>query len=109
MTGLLTALLMAATTLHAQEDPYLWLEDVTGEKAMAWVKEQNAVTQPAIEASPGFKPLYERLLAIYTSRERIPSAQKRGAWLYNFWQDEASPRGVWRRTSMAQYRRKEPA
>jgi prolyl oligopeptidase len=93
----------------AQEDPYLWLEDVTGDKAMAWVKEQNAVTQPAIEASPGFRELHQRLLAVYNSRERIPSAQKRGAWLYNFWQDEANPRGVWRRTSMAEYRKKDPA
>ncbi|HEX5130793.1 MAG TPA: hypothetical protein VFV90_13645, partial [Usitatibacter sp.] len=42
----------------AQEDPYLWLEDVTGEKALAWVKQQNAVTQPAIESSPGFEELH---------------------------------------------------
>ncbi|HUP98368.1 MAG TPA: prolyl oligopeptidase family serine peptidase [Usitatibacter sp.] len=105
----LIALAMSAALAHAQEDPYLWLEDVTGEKALAWVREQNAVTQPAIEASPGFKGLHDRLLAIYNSRDRIPAASKRGAWLYNFWQDEASPRGVWRRTTMAEYRKREPA
>ena len=48
-------MLAASLATPAQEDPYLWLEDVTGEKALAWVKEQNAATQPAIESSPGFK------------------------------------------------------
>ena len=91
------------------DDPYQWLEDVNGEKPMAWVKEQNAPTQKAIESSPGFKALHERFLAIYNSRERIPSVTKRGAWLYNFWQDEANPRGVWRRTTLAEYRKKDPA
>ena len=103
------ALMTAATMAQAQEDPYQWLEDVSGEKSMAWVKEQNAPTQKAIESSPDFKPLYDRLLAIYTSRERIPAVTKRGAWLYNFWQDEKNPRGVWRRTTMAEYRKAEPA
>ena len=90
-------------------DPYQWLEDVSGEKSMAWVREQNAPTQKAIESSPGFKALHERLLAIYNSRERIPMVTKRGAYLYNFWQDGANPRGVWRRTTLAEYRKAEPA
>ncbi|HET7731342.1 MAG TPA: prolyl oligopeptidase family serine peptidase [Usitatibacter sp.] len=98
-----------ATGANAQEDPYLWLEDVGGEKQLAWVKEQNAPTQKALEASPGFKALHERLLAIANSKERIPYVQKRGAYYYNFWQDERNPRGVWRRTSLAEYRKKDPA
>ena len=92
----------------AQEDPYLWLEDVTGEKAVAWVKEQNKTSQGELEARPEFKALHERLLAIYNSRERIPFAAKRGAWLYNFWQDADNPRGIWRRTTMDEYRKPEP-
>ena len=96
---------------HAQatDDPYQWLEDVTGEKPLAWVKEQNAKSQAEIEARPGFKAVHERLLSIYNSRERIPDVQKRGAWLYNFWQDAQSPRGLWRRTTMEEYRKKDPA
>src|SRR5688572_18325802 len=74
----LTPLMITASmAVHAQEDPYQWLEEVSGEKALAWVKQQNAVTQPAIESSPGFKPLHERLLGIYNSRDRIPSVKKR--------------------------------
>jgi prolyl oligopeptidase len=107
------ALALAAMPLaHAQapvEDPYLWLEDVAGEKPLAWVKEQDAKTQALLEARPGFREMNERLLAIYNSKERIPAVQKRGPWLYNFWQDEKSPRGVWRRTTMDEYRKKDPA
>jgi prolyl oligopeptidase len=100
---------MTAAIAHAQEDPYQWLEDVTGDKSMAWVKEQNAPTQKAIESSPGFRELHQRFLAIYNSRERIPAVTKRGRYLYNFWQDEGNPRGVWRRTTLDEYRKKEPA
>jgi prolyl oligopeptidase len=92
----------------AQEDPYVWLEDVTGDKPMAWVKDQNAVSVKELEARPEFKGLHEKLVAIYNSRERIPVVQKRGKYLYNFWQDAENPRGVWRRTSIEEYRKKDP-
>ena len=96
---------------HAQatDDPYQWLEDVTGERPLAWVNEQNAKSRGELEARPEFKAIHERLLSIYNSRERIPDVQKRGAWLYNFWQDAQSPRGLWRRTTMEEYRKKDPA
>ena len=92
----------------AQEDPYIWLEDVTGDKPMAWVKEQNAVSVKELEARPEFRQMHERLVSIYNSRERIPSVSKRGEHLYNFWQDAQNPRGVWRRTSLEEYRKKDP-
>jgi prolyl oligopeptidase len=100
---------MAATLAHAQDDPYQWLEDVTGDKPMAWVKEQNAHSVPLLEGTAGFKELNARFLAIYTSKERIPAVAKRGAWYYNYWQDEKTPRGVLRRTTLEEYRKKEPA
>lgn len=106
----LSTLLSPAVLAQAPAaDPYLWLEEVMGEKALAWVKEQNALSQPALESSPEFKALHERLLAIYNSRERIPNVQKRGAWLYNFWQDRDNPRGLWRRTTLEEYRKAQPA
>ena len=95
---------------HAQtEDPYLWLEDISGEKQLAWVKGEDAKTQALLEAKPGFRQMNQRILAILNSRDRIPSVQKRGSWLYNFWQDEESPRGLWRRATLDEYRKKEPA
>jgi len=104
------AIAMSATPLLAQspDDPYLWLEEVNGEKPLAWVKEQNAKSQPALEAQPGFKELHERLVKINTSRERIPTVAQRGKWLYNYWQDADHPRGIWRRTTLDEYRKKSP-
>ncbi len=96
-------------TVNAQEDPYLWLEDVAGDKQIEWVQKQNAVTRPALEATPGFAQLHERMLGIFNSRERIPAVVKRGDYLYNFWQDAANPRGILRRTTLDEYRKKEPA
>ncbi|HET7403552.1 MAG TPA: prolyl oligopeptidase family serine peptidase [Usitatibacter sp.] len=106
LAAVLVSLLPLASM--AQEDPYLWLEDVTGDKAVAWVKEQNKTSQGELEARPEFKALHERLLAIYNSKERIPFAAKRGPWLYNFWQDADNPRGIWRRTTMEEYRKADP-
>ena len=96
----LTPIFMAASLMaNAQQadDPYQWLEDVTGAKPMEWVERENAKSTAELEACPEFKALHERLLSIFNSRERIPEATKRGEWLYNFWQDEANPRGLWRR------------
>ena len=99
-----------ATVTYAQsEDPWLWLEEVTGEKALAWVKEENARSQPVIESSPGFKPLLEKFMQIANSRDRIPGIGKMGAHVYNFWQDAANPRGIWRRTTLGEYRKSAPA
>jgi prolyl oligopeptidase len=91
------------------EDPYLWLEDVTGDKALDWVRQQNAVAVRELEARPDFQPTRQRLLAIYNSRDRIPFVGKSGRYYYNFWQDEKNPRGLWRRTTLEEYRKPEPA
>src|SRR2546430_1085525 len=91
------------------EDPYLWLEDVTGERALGWVKEQNAVSTKELQSSPDFEPIRRRLLAIMDSKEKIPYVTKHGPFYYNFWRDEKNVRGLWRRTTMAEYRKAEPA
>ena len=87
----------------------MWMEDVTADRALTWVREQNAVTKAELEASPDYAPIHNRLLSIYDSNERIPYVTKRGAYYYNFWRDADHVRGVWRRTSPAQYRKKDPA
>jgi len=91
------------------EDPYLWLEDVGGERALSWVREQNSASVGELEAAAGFDKLRQRLLSIYESRERIPSVSKHGSYYYNFWRDERHVRGVWRRTTLDEYRKAEPA
>src|SRR5262245_46563857 len=91
------------------EDPYVWLEDVGGDRALAWVRDQNRMSAGELEAVSGFDQLRQRLVSIYESNERIPSVTKHGPYLYNFWRDESHERGVWRRTSLAEFRKTEPA
>ena len=91
-----------------KEDPYLWLEDVTGEKALDWVKQRNATTQAKFESSPEFTKLRDDLLEILNSKERIPFVTKYGDHYYNFWRDEKNERGLWRRTTLEEYRKPQP-
>jgi hypothetical protein len=92
----------------ASDDPYLWLEDVTGEKSLAWAREQNKKSQSELEAAPGFKETRDRIRAILDSKEKIPGVQKRGNFYYNYWRDAQNPKGLLRRTTLAEYKKKEP-
>jgi prolyl oligopeptidase len=98
----------SSTNNSSADDPYLWLEDVTGEKALSWVREQNAVSTRELEALPEFERMRKRLLSILDSKERIPMVSKHGEFLYNFWRDEKNVRGLWRRTTLDEYKKKEP-
>lgn len=104
------AALMAQTPTmtETQEDPYLWLEDVEGDKALDWVRARNAESEAAIASNPGFTQLRSDLLAILDSDARIPFVSKMGEHYYNFWQDQKNPQGVWRRTTLEEYRKDEP-
>ena len=90
-------------------DPFIWLEDVHSERALTWVRAQNALTQHELGTSPDFKPVYDRLLAIYDSKARIPAVTKQGDFYYNFWRDAQHVRGLWRRTTLSEYRKESPA
>ncbi|HLL18983.1 MAG TPA: prolyl oligopeptidase family serine peptidase [Rubrivivax sp.] len=94
-----------AQTNPVSQDPYLWLEDVQGERALAWVRERNAQSEAVLTARPGFDDLRRKVREVLDSKEQIPYVTRRGAHLYNFWRDAANPRGLWRRTSLAEYRK----
>ena len=107
--ALLVALALAVPVAAADDkDPYLWLEEVTGEKALAWVKQQNAESTAELAKSQEFKAMDERLLKILDSKDKIPFVSKRGDYYYNFWRDEKNPRGLMRRTTLDEYRKPEP-
>jgi len=91
------------------EDPYLWLEEVDGERAGAWVEERNRAAESELEAQPGHGALRERLRAILDSTDRIPYAGSHAGLLYNFWRDGAHPRGIWRRCTLIEYRKESPS
>ncbi|HEY8613721.1 MAG TPA: S9 family peptidase, partial [Roseomonas sp.] len=88
-------------------DPWLWLEDVEGEQALAWVAEQNAATLGRL-ADARFAADRDAVRAALDRPDKLPVVTRRCSWLYNFWQDAAQPRGVWRRTSLESYRRPTP-
>jgi prolyl oligopeptidase len=96
--------------LNAQEeeDPYLWLEEILGQRALEWVKIQNQESTSKLEAVPVFKSIYEKTLEILNSPARIPYVSIYGNYLYNFWRDSEHPRGIWRRTTFEEYKKKEP-
>ncbi|KJY20166.1 MULTISPECIES: prolyl oligopeptidase family protein [Streptomyces] len=91
------------------DDPYLWLEDVSGETALAWVRERNAETVDALTGDPGFKVLEQEMREVLDDDGRIPYVFRRGRHLYNFWQDADHVRGLWRRTTLEEYRTDRPA
>ena len=74
-------ILSACSAEQGVEDPYLWLEEVEGEEALAWVEEQNAESLGYLEALPTFKPIYDRNLEIYDSEDRIVSPGLMGAYI----------------------------
>jgi prolyl oligopeptidase len=84
-------------------DPHAWLETIDSDAALAWVHAHNAATLAELEAWPGYGDLHARLTAIVNARERIPYVGKHGEHVYNFWRDQDHPRGLWRRTSLAQF------
>jgi prolyl oligopeptidase len=94
-----------AGTLFAQEaaDPYAWLESIEGEKAIAWVRDHDETTLTALKARPEFQHLYDRNLEVYNSTEQISYPDTYGEYVYNFWQDARNERGLWRRTTRADY------
>jgi len=90
------------------DDPYLWLEEVDSERALGWVGERNQEAEAELSAQPGFAALKDQLKAILDSKERIPWVSEHGDWYYNFWRDAEHPRGLWRRTTLTEYRNQEP-
>ena len=103
-----TVLVPAFIFAQEKEDPFLWLEDVEGSKAMEWVKAQDTITVNALKKYPEFQNLFENNLKILNSKERIAYPSIVGKYIYNFWQDSTNERGLWRRTSLEEYENASP-
>ncbi|MDP9043696.1 MAG: prolyl oligopeptidase family serine peptidase [Pseudomonadota bacterium] len=91
------------------DDTFLWLEEVLGERALAWVAERNRESQAALQQHPEYAAIRAEVLDLLNSKDRIPHISRRGDHVYNLWQDEAHRRGLWRRTSFEAYRSADPA
>ncbi|WP_152348167.1 prolyl oligopeptidase family serine peptidase [Brevibacterium sp. CFH 10365] len=95
------------TSADLPEDENLWLEDIHGEKQIAWVKDQNAKTLERFHDGL-FDSISGDLRTALDSDDRIPMVTKRGDHFYNFWRDKTNPKGLWRRTSWDSYRTAAP-
>ena len=90
----------AQATKADTTDPYLWLEDVHGARAMAWVNAENAKTTAVLEKDPRWEGIYKAALTMAQAKDRLPYVSYIGGELYNFWRDSAHVRGIWRKTSL---------
>ncbi|MFN7056519.1 prolyl oligopeptidase family serine peptidase [Hyphomonas sp.] len=100
----------AATPATAifDETAHLWLEEVEGERALAWVEAQNARSLAELEADPRYAGFEAAALDVLNSSERIPEGSVRDGYVYNFWQDRTHVRGIWRRTKLESYATETP-
>ncbi len=94
---------MISSLLADEEDPFLWLEEVDGERALEWVEKTNENSVAEITAHPDFQSLNDRCLAVYDSDEKIAYVSFKGDFVYNFWKDAEHVRGLVRRTSLESY------
>ncbi|MDX2238031.1 MAG: prolyl oligopeptidase family serine peptidase [Hyphomonadaceae bacterium] len=92
-----------------RDDPYTWMEEVEGERALDWVRTQNARSLAELEADPRYQPLLADALAIAQNRDRLPLGSVRDGHYYNLWQDEGAVHGLWRRATLASYAAGQPA
>jgi prolyl oligopeptidase len=112
----LTSVSMAQTASSAPafatseaSDPYVWLEEVEGERAMEWVKAHNAHSLGVLQGDPRYETLHQQALEIVQSRDRIPAPGfTHDGHIDNFRQDAQHVRGVWRRTTLDSYKTAEP-
>ena len=98
----------ARPTISApDDDPYLWLEEIEDAGVVAWVEAQNAATLGRF-GDGRFSADRDALKTIFDRPDNIPYPNRRGAKLFNPWQDAEHPRGLWRTTSLQSFRSDAP-
>ena len=90
------------------DDPFLWLEEVEGKRALEWVKQRNGETLAELQADKRYEPFLAQAEALLNATDRIPYGSIRGRHIYNFWRDAGHVRGILRRTTLESYRTAKP-
>ena len=99
---------MSDSTASTGSDPYAWLEDVTGDKPLDWVEAAERQVRGRARRHPGFEQLEAQPARVLDSDAKIPGVEKIGDYYYNFWKDAQHERGLWRRTTLDEYRKPQP-
>ncbi|MFT4954604.1 MAG: prolyl oligopeptidase [Brevundimonas sp.] len=87
----------------ASADEFIWLEEVQGERALAFVEQSNTRALSRLEGDPRYETFRREAYAILSAQDRIPTPQFQSGGLVNFWQDDQHPKGIWRRTTRESY------
>ncbi len=103
LVGLLLLPTITAFANSDKSDANLWLEEVDGERALTWVKQTNQATDKSLAADPLYQSLYKDALSALNSKDKLPSINQRGNWIYNYWKDTEHPRGIYRRAELASF------
>lgn len=91
------------------DDPYTYMEEAEGVKALAFANAENARSLPQLQNDPRYAGFYADAQKIVTARDRIANVAFAGdGSLRDFWQDAEHVRGLWRTTSVASYRTPAP-
>lgn len=100
----LSCSIAAVATAQDAKDPYLWLEEIEGSKALDWVKKENAATDKLITGRPGFEANRKRAREILDDDRQIAEpGEVMGDTITNFWRDAKNPRGIWRQSPLDAY------
>ncbi len=108
LVSLVARTALAQSASGTADDPYIWLEEKDGAKAMEWVAVENAKTIPRLENDPRYATYYKDAYAIASAEDRIPYPDLTNGRVLNFWRDGEHPHGVWRATTEAGYRTATP-
>nr|WP_307350806.1 prolyl oligopeptidase family serine peptidase [Caulobacter ginsengisoli] len=101
----------AAAPAASSDDPFTWMEEIEGTRALDWARAENARSLPVLQNDPRYQGFLDEALKIVNAKDRIPAVAFSGPGereLRNYWQDPDHVRGLWRRTTMESYRTAEP-
>src|SRR3982750_3668863 len=108
MTAASSAGAKPAAPASADHDPFMWMEEIEGARAIEWAKAHNAESLRVLKGDPYYETAMAAATDILTAKDRIPYVNVEGGYAYNFWQDDVHVRGLWRRTTVGDYENAEP-
>lgn len=106
---------MSAAATASDVDPYTFLEEVESEEALNFAKAANDKCLDEL-GDPTKGPSYQRILDVLESKDRLAYASSYGydkedknkKIVFNFWKDSENPKGIWRKTTLEDYKSEEP-
>jgi len=108
LMGALWTIALAASLPPLSADPLSWLADIHGERALQWVTAHDEKSEALLKSDPAYQKDHDSILAALDSSDRLPLGRVDHGMIYNFWQDKDHVRGIWRRTTLAGFRKPNP-